>query len=128
MDRTRRALTNVGELPAVAALTAAAAASAVSTTGSAIFLRTSFVDVDGAAIQVATVQLGNRTIAFRVVAHFHESESSGLASVAIRNDADAINGPIGFKQSPDGVFSGIEAEVSNKNIFQVNYLSAVAEQ
>jgi hypothetical protein len=88
-------------LPTVAALTAAAAASAVSTTRSAILFRAGFIDVDGAAIQVAAVQFGNRTIAFRVVAHFNESEPSGLASVAVRHDADAIYGPVRFKQSPD---------------------------
>jgi hypothetical protein len=95
VERPRRNRFN--KLPAVAALTTTTAATTVATTRSTIFLRAGFVDVDGAAIQVTTVQLGNRTIAFRVVAHFDESEPSGLASVPIRNDADAINGPIGFK-------------------------------
>jgi hypothetical protein len=116
-----------GRLPAVAALSAAAS-SAVSTAGSTIFFRAGFIDVDGAAIQVAAIQLGNRTIAFGIVAHLHESEPSGLASVAVGDDADAIDGSVGFKQGSDGIFGGAEAQISNKYIFQVNYLSAVAEQ
>src|SRR5207302_880321 len=65
------------------------------------------------------VQLGDGAIGFRISAHLDEAKTLGAPCVAIRHDADAVDGPIGFKHAPDRTFGGVEAEISYKNVFHL---------
>src|SRR6266700_7897022 len=106
-------------LVAIAALTAATTVSAAAE--SPVCLRTGFVDVQRPAVEVPAVQFGNGAVPFGIVAHFDESKASGLPGVAVGDDADPIDGPIGFKHGANCVFGSPEAEISYKNIFHFTF-------
>ena len=61
-------------------------------------------------------------IAFGIDAHLHKAEAARLARLAIGYNADAVHGPVCFKHRPQCIFGRPEAEVSYKNVFQVNIL------
>jgi hypothetical protein len=110
-------------LPAIVLPLTAATLAAVSTAAAAaIFLRTGFVDIQCATVELGSVQSVDSTVSLSIATHFDKAEASWLAGIAIGNDADAVNGPICFEQGPKSVFGGGEAEISNKNIFQVRFL------
>jgi|GEM_PF-3230015 len=101
-----------------AAFTAATTAAAEST----IFLRTGFVDVQCAAVELSAVQFGDRPVAFGIVRHFDEPEAASLASVPVGHYANAVNGSICFKHGTNRIFGSTEAEISYKNVFHFKFL------
>ena len=107
-----------------AAATAAALTAVSATTTAArraIGLGTGFVHVHRSAVKLGAIQGGDCAVALGIVAHLDESEAAGLSCVTIGHDADAINGAMYFEQGANRIFGSTEAEVSNKNIFQVNF-------
>ena len=96
--------------------------------GSAVCLWPGFVYVQCPSVKVGAIQGGNGSIAFRVVAHFNESKTSGLSRITIGHNADTINGPVYLKHRSNCFFGCTEAEISYKNIFHFWFLSEVAEQ
>ena len=86
-----------------------------------LFLGAGFVDVQCPAVEFRSVKRINRPIPFGIDAHFHKAKATRLAGLAIGDDADTVHSPICFKQGPKCIFSGAEAEVSYKNIFQVGF-------
>jgi hypothetical protein len=89
-----------------AARTATAAATApvaTETTGAATAVTgafgsgSSFVHVDGPAIQAGAIKCGNRAVCFRRVRHLDKGEAAGLASIAIPDQIDSIHGPVLFE-------------------------------
>jgi hypothetical protein len=107
------------------ATAAEAAAAAVAASAAAVFFRTSFVDVQRSPIQIPAVDFGNGPIPLGVIAHFDESKASGLARIAVRDDADAVDGSVCFKHGSNPVFGSSEAEVAYKNIFHLILLSGI---
>ena len=110
----------------VAISTALAAATAIAATAAAtIFFRTRFVDIQRSSVQIPPIDFGNRTIAFGVVAHFHETKTAGLARFAVRYDADTLHRAVGLKQGANSRFRASETEVPDKNILHLNLLSEI---
>jgi hypothetical protein len=110
------------------ALTApAAASSAVSTTAATVFFGTGFVDVDRPSVKLSAVQFGNRPICFGGIGHFDESETSGLAGIAVGHNAYALNRAIRFKQRSNRVFGCSKAEVPYKNILHLLSFKSFSE-
>ena len=105
-----------------AAVTAPAAA-VPTATRSALGLRTGFVDVQGSAVEVPTVESADCGISFRIDAHFNKGEASGLPGVAIRHNIDAIDGAIRIKHGTKRIFRRPETEVTYKNIFHRFFLN-----
>jgi len=103
-------------LPAFATETAAATAAA-----GAFRFGTRFVDVQRATGQIDAVNGGDRFLAFAIVCHFDESKTAGLPRVAIRDDVYPTNCAVSFKQRTDRIFLRPKTEVSNVNVFQVNF-------
>jgi hypothetical protein len=105
------------DLVAIATALTAAAAAAVTTTATTtattaaatIFLGTRFVYVDSAAFQFLTVELADGFVALSIVRHFDEAETTGLARITIRYDADAIDLAKLFKKGANGAFSRAKA-------------------
>ena len=92
------------------------APAAATTTESMLRFRTSFVDIQCAAVELGAVEIANGAIAFRIVPHFHKRKSTGLARIAIRHDVHTINGPEWLKNGTNRSFGRTEAQVSNKNV------------
>jgi hypothetical protein len=111
------ATTTAAAAVSATATTAAAVSAAATTAAAAIFLRASLVDVQSAAIEFATVQFVNRTLGFGIHRHLDEPKSAGLARVAVRYQADAVDGAIGLKQGAHRIFGRPVAQISNKNVF-----------
>jgi hypothetical protein len=83
---------------AAAATTAAAVAAAASTTAAAtataartLFLRTSLVDGQRAAIMLLAIESGNRSLCFRIATHLNEAESLAATGFTIRNHLGRLN-------------------------------------
>jgi hypothetical protein len=89
----------VASIPAapVAATTATTVASATSATPAStattaseaagtFFLRTGFVDSEGSAHVLLTIQRGDRRLGFFIRRHFDESKTLASAGLAVRND------------------------------------------
>jgi hypothetical protein len=102
-------------LPAVFAAVAAVSAAAAATE-SAVLFGTRFVDFELPSVEITAVQGLDRPVGFGPVGHFDEAEPPGAAGVAVRDDANAFDGPVLRKQRPDRVFGGPEGQISYKNI------------
>ena len=76
-----------------------------------------FVDIQRSAIEICPVQCGDGLLALPVVAHLDESEAPGLACIAIRDNVDAPNVAVSFKQRTDGILRRSKIEISHKNVF-----------
>jgi hypothetical protein len=122
-------------IPAIPSTTAAAASAIASTTTAstvpaasataALGLRARFVDVDGAAADLRTVQGRDGLISIFVAGHFDETESARAPRVAVGHDADPINLSVRFKSLTKLIFTGVEAQIPHKNILHA-YSSALS--
>jgi hypothetical protein len=105
---------------ATAAATAAAAgpaiATAAATTGPSVRLRPRLVDVQRSAFVVLAIQAGDGLLGFLVAAHLDKPKAPRLTGIAIRHNADALNGPVSLKQGAKTIFRRPVTEVSYKNI------------
>src|SRR5579863_3269503 len=104
------------------ALPAPAAASATAARPT-IGFGSRFVDVQGPAVQVAAVQFRDGAVGIRIRAHLDETETAGLAGIAVGNDAYLFDGPVSLKQGSDGVFGCPKVEVPHKDILHSIFLS-----
>jgi hypothetical protein len=86
-----------------AALTAETAAFATAA-ASAIFLGTSFVDVQRSTVQVSAIQFGDGSIGLRAIAHLDEPKTSGLTRVAVRDEVYTLNAAVGFEHGSNRIF------------------------
>jgi len=126
-------------LPAVAATTAAAttvsaatttatstiaattaSAPIATTTAAALGLGAGFVDVDGAPANLATVEGCDRFFAVFVAGHLDKTETAGAAGIAIGHDAHTVHLSVTFEKLPELILTGIEAEVSYKDILHAS--------
>src|SRR5580704_7738767 len=106
-------------LIAIATALAAAAvttASASAAAGSAIRFRTSFVDRQCASIEFPAAEGFDGAIPFRIDSHLDEGKTLLLSCIAVRDDADAIDGSVFLKQGSNRVFGRVKTEISYKNI------------
>jgi hypothetical protein len=108
----------------VAALTAETAAT-VAAPAATVFLRTSFVHIQRSPLEIPAVDFGNGSVPLGIIAHLNESKAPGLTRIPVRDNANAVNGPICFKHRSNRVFGSAEAEVPYKNIFHLNLLSGI---
>jgi hypothetical protein len=97
-----------------------APASTAATAEGALFARPRFVYVQLAGPKISTIQRIDRALGFLIVAHLDESKAARAAGFTVRNDADAIHGPIRLKQATHGVFARAEAQIANEYILQAD--------
>jgi hypothetical protein len=90
-----------------------------------IRLRTSFIDVQGAALNVLAVEGGNRFDGFSVVTHVNEPEPFGLSRFTVGHNADSLNFPAGFKKRTENRFCDGNAQVANKYAFHTLILTSL---
>ena len=84
--------------PAATTTTAAAfptATATAETTAAATGLRPRFIDRNGSAIHLLTVERANGRLRFLVVAHFYETEAFGAAGVTIDNNLRRLHCAMG---------------------------------
>ncbi len=98
----------------VAATTATATA-----TATAVGLGASLIDVEGAAIEIGTVECLDGVTA-GTVGHGDEAESAGAAGVTVCDDGDVFDVAVGGEGGTKAVFGGIETHVTYED-FQTRY-------
>jgi hypothetical protein len=98
---------------AAATISAKAATRSAATGAASLFARARFIHVQGAAVDILAVQLGNRAIGSRVVIHFHEAKATGLTGRTIGHETDAIDLPVGGEHALDLLFGRVERQVSH---------------
>jgi hypothetical protein len=107
-------------LPTVAPATAAISATTASSGATTLPFGASFVDVQFAAAELATVEAGDGLFAIVVAGHLDEPETARAAGIAVGEDTDSIDLSIGRKQLPQLIFRGIEAEVADEYVLHAN--------
>jgi hypothetical protein len=99
---------------ATAASTTAAAATGASTTAApwasaaataAATLRTGFVDIERASIQIGAVESGYCLIRLGAIRHFDECKAARTTSIPISHHADAFHVAVRFEKRAHGRFS-----------------------
>jgi len=78
-----------------------------------------FVDVQRAIAKQGAVQFSDRLFTIGRTGHFHESKLARLARVAIPDDGYSIDRTVNCEELAQLVFGGIEAQVSNENVFHL---------
>jgi hypothetical protein len=91
-------------------------------------LRTSFVHINSASADLASIQAGNGLISFFAICHLYETESPRTSGFAVSENADAVDCPIRFEDLAQLILGSIEAEVPNENIFHAAPLFVVANR
>jgi hypothetical protein len=109
----------IGYLPAVGSAFATAIAPECTAAEAAVLPGAGFIDVERPSVQFFSVESGDGPEGFIIVAHFDESEPSGLPGVTIGDDTYTVNRPVLLKQRSNGVFGCPEAEISYENILHV---------
>ena len=113
-------------LPATSATTAAPTAAVPTTistaTSAAFYLGAGLVHVQRPSAHLAAVKRSDCFLSFFRVRHFDKTETTGTASFAIGHDADAVHLPIRCEKLTQFVFTGIEIQISYKNVLHANFL------
>ena len=104
-------------IAAFAAAVAPKTTAATAATTASLRFRPSFVNIDGAAAHLASVERGDCFLAVFVVGHFNETEAPRPSRIAVHHDADTIHWPVGFEGLPEFVLVGVEAEIADKDVF-----------
>jgi hypothetical protein len=116
--------------PATTAAPTAAVPTTISTAASAAFyFGAGLVYVQRPSAHLAAVKRSDCFLAFFRVRHFDKTETAGTASFTVGHDANAVHLPIGREELTQFVFTGIEIQISYKNVLHANclgvsYLSA----
>jgi hypothetical protein len=120
----RPQLVTIAATAATTAATAAipAATATTTTAAAALHLGTGFVDVQGAATYLSSVQGGDRFVSLFPVRHLHETKAARAAGVAIGHDADAVNLSMRLEHLSQFFLGRIEVKVPNENILQASRL------
>jgi len=93
----------------------AAAATSSATTAAALILGPSFVDDEGATIELLTIQSidGGRRVVF--LRHRHETETTGAASITIGDDSDFFDFTVLAKEVSERFLRGSEVQITHVN-------------
>jgi hypothetical protein len=118
----RPQLVTIAATAAATAAPAAIPAATATTTAAALHLGTGFVDVQGAATYLGSVQGGDRFVSLFPVRHLHETKAARAAGVAIGHDADAVNLSMRLEHLSQFFLGRIEVKVPNENILQASRL------
>jgi hypothetical protein len=70
---------------------AAATAATAATAEIPFFHGAGFIDREGTAAEIRSIELGNRLLGSVIVTHFHECESLRSPCVTISDDLDGVN-------------------------------------
>src|SRR5579883_1345643 len=79
-------------------------------------LRTSFVDVQGSAVEFPAIQFSDGAIRIRVSAHLDKSEPPRLPRVPVSDEVYALDRSVCLEQRSHRSFGGPKIEISDKNI------------
>jgi hypothetical protein len=100
-------------------LFAAEPASAGTEATPALRLRTRFIDGEGASTELLPIKLSNGLGGRVIVRHFDESESAGLARVAVCHNPHLLHFAESTEQIPEFVFSGGKRKVAYKKVLHL---------
>ena len=108
----------------ISAVSTIAAATSAAASARALGFGPGFIHIDGAASDVGPVQRCDGLLALFAIGHFHERESARPAGLAVSENAYPVDLSVGLEKLAQLIFNGVEAEVSNENVFQDAPLSA----
>src|SRR5215469_14926786 len=101
-----------------------ATSSVASATAARTFgFRPGFVHIDGAPAQLRAVESGDGFFSFFCVRHFHKREPARTPGFTIRQNAYTIYLPIRLEHFSKLVFRGVEAEITDEDVFHGAALS-----
>jgi hypothetical protein len=72
-----------------------------------IGLRFRFIDLQRPPTHLSAIQRRDCLVSFRRIGHFHKSEASRAAGLAIRNDADPLDGAMRLESAAQFGFGGV---------------------
>src|SRR5579864_407021 len=101
---------------------ASVASAATAASAAAIRFRTSFIHVDGASANLATVERGDGFVSIVIVHHFDEPEAPRTSGIPVGENADPLDLTVALEQLPQFVFVGVEAEIPHENILHASPL------
>src|SRR5437899_11738801 len=104
-------------LPASAA---SASFSAFPVSTRALWPATRFIDIQLAAVQLSTIQFGDRLVRISRAGHLHEGKPPRLARITVRDDPYAIDRTISCKQLAQLIFSGLVVKVPNEDVLHLD--------
>jgi hypothetical protein len=117
------AATTISTAATTAVPATVASTTTVSTaTASALHFRASFIYIEGASADLASVERSDCFVSLFCIGHFHKSETARAAGVPIGHDADAIHLSMRSEQLPQFVFTSVEIQVAHEDIFHANSL------
>src|SRR5213078_2967957 len=119
---------SIPSVPSCACSSSATTAFAATTAAGAFCLGPRFVDVDGASANLRSIQRFNRLVAFFGITHLDETEATRAASLAIGENADAVNCSIGCEDLAQFIFRRVKTQVPNENVFQGALFSVFANR
>jgi hypothetical protein len=83
---------------------------------------TRLIDIERAAVEVSTMQFGDRLVRISRAGHLHEGKPARLARITVGHDTYAINWTISCEQLAQFVFTGLVFKISNENVLHVDAL------
>src|SRR5882724_8796386 len=86
-------------------------AAAAETPAAAFTLRPCLVNVQCSTTNLSSVYALDCTIPFRIIGHFDERKTTGLAAVPVCDDVHTIHGTVCFEQRTDVLLGGLETEI-----------------
>jgi hypothetical protein len=120
-------LPTIAPAPATAASTTSSAAAAISTiaasAGTALSLRTRFINIERAPAQLRSVQCRDGFLSVFVARHLNESETTRTSRLAICKNAHTIDLSVGLEQLTQFIFRRVERQIPNENVLQASCLS-----
>lgn len=86
---------------------------ATATTTAAVFARLGFVDLEVSPHVVLAVEGGDGCATGIFILHFDEAEAAGASGFAIGDEVDFFHRAMGFEESANIAFRGIEGEITD---------------
>jgi hypothetical protein len=102
---------------------ASAAFSAFPAFVGALWPATRLIDIQLAAVELSTIQFGDRLVRISRAGHLHEGRPARLARITVGHDTYAIDRTISCRQLAQIVFTGPVVEVPNEDVLHVDALS-----
>jgi len=73
----------------------------------AVNLGASFINRNGAALEIRAVERCHRAVSFRIITHFNEAEAFARAAVPVCNNSRRVNRTVLGKKSFKGIIGSI---------------------
>jgi hypothetical protein len=95
---------------------ASSATAAETSTAATLGFGAGFINIQRPAVELRSVERGDRLIRFGGIRHFDEGETTGAAGVAVGYQVDALHTSVRLEERSDGRFGCGKIQIAYKNI------------